>query len=478
MGQGGALANRGRGLMAPWALPGPVGVREIENDWIETADGVRLAVSLWLPDMAERAPVVLESIPYRKRDSTRGYSSWWGRKLAERGVAYARLDCRGSGDSGGFLRDEYLPQEQADNVTAIGWLAAQPWCNGAVGMRGVSWGGFSTLQAAALAPPALKAIMPMCASDRRYTDDAHYVGGAFALTGLKWATSFKAVMAGPPDPDIFGPRLGSGVDGAAGGVARDCGRVAASPARGRVLAAGLGGVRSRRHPLPGLSRRGLDRSLQRDDPAPARAHAGPRQGADRAVAARLSVAGHARPRPRLGVRGGALVERAPGRRGHRDHGRAARADVPRRAVGHRGGAGRDRRPLGRRTGVAAGDRSLDFAARRRRSRRDGGARDRHAPRSQRRRHDDARVGPVRRANLPAGTVGRRRRLAGIRHRPARRAARRARNARAPPTDCSRPTGCEARRAALRGDARRPLVAGQLLRPQPDAPRRATPSPRR
>jgi hypothetical protein len=205
MGQGGASANRGRGLMAAWRLPDPVSVREIENDWIVTPDGVRLAISLWLPDVAATVPAVLESIPYRKRDSTRGYSSWWGRKLAERGVAYARLDCRGSGDSGGLLTDEYLPQEQADNVMAIAWLAAQPWCNGAVGMRGVSWGGFATLQAAALAPPALRAIMPMCASDRRYTDDAHYVGGAFALTGLKWATSFKAVMAGPPDPEIFGP---------------------------------------------------------------------------------------------------------------------------------------------------------------------------------------------------------------------------------------------------------------------------------
>jgi putative CocE/NonD family hydrolase len=71
-------------------------------------------------------------------------------------------------------------------------------------MRGVSWGGFSTLQTAALAPPALKAIMPMCGSDMRYTDDAHYVGGAFALTGLKWATSFKVVTAGPPDPLITG----------------------------------------------------------------------------------------------------------------------------------------------------------------------------------------------------------------------------------------------------------------------------------
>jgi predicted acyl esterase len=119
-------------------------------------------------------------------------------------VGYARLDCRGSGDSGGLLLDEYLPLEQADNATAIAWLAAQPWCNGAVGMRGVSWGGFATLQAAALGPPALRAIMSFCGSDRRYTDDAHFIGGSFALTGLKWATSFKLVMAGPPDPEIFG----------------------------------------------------------------------------------------------------------------------------------------------------------------------------------------------------------------------------------------------------------------------------------
>jgi predicted acyl esterase len=187
-----------------WAMPAAVGVREIENDWIVMPGGVRLAVSLWLPETDAPVPVVLEAIPYRKRDATRAYGRFWGRKLAERGVAYARLDARGSGDSDGLLLDEYLPQEQADCADAIAWLAAQPWCNGAVGMRGVSWGGFITLQTAALAPPALKAIMPMCASDRRFTDDAHYIGGAFALTGLKWATSMQSVMAGPPDPAIFG----------------------------------------------------------------------------------------------------------------------------------------------------------------------------------------------------------------------------------------------------------------------------------
>ncbi|HZZ90004.1 MAG TPA: CocE/NonD family hydrolase [Caulobacteraceae bacterium] len=192
-------------MTAAWRLPQPVGVREIENAWVTMPDGVRLAVSLWLPETEARVPAVLETTPYRKRDSSRAYGRFWGRKLAQHGVAFARLDARGSGDSGGLLLDEYLPQEQADAAETIAWLAGQPWCNGSVGMRGVSWGGFITLQTAALAPPALKAIMPMCASDRRYTDDAHYVGGAFALTGLKWATSMKSVMAGPPDPEVFGP---------------------------------------------------------------------------------------------------------------------------------------------------------------------------------------------------------------------------------------------------------------------------------
>lgn len=191
---------------AAWSLPAKGAVKMIENTFIAMPDGARLAVQLWLPAGAgaRPVPVVLEYIPYRKRDHYRAFDDYWGQTLAQYGVAYARLETRGSGDSTGVLTDEYLPREQHDGAEAIGWLAKQTWCNGAVGMRGVSWGGFSTLQVAALAPPALKAIMPMSASDMRYTDDAHYLGGAFALTGLKWATSFKLVTAAPPDPLISG----------------------------------------------------------------------------------------------------------------------------------------------------------------------------------------------------------------------------------------------------------------------------------
>ena len=47
----------------------------------------------------------------------------------------------------------------------IEWLAGQPWCSGAVGMMGISWGGFNGLQIAARRPPALKAIVTICSTD-------------------------------------------------------------------------------------------------------------------------------------------------------------------------------------------------------------------------------------------------------------------------------------------------------------------------
>ncbi|HLW25217.1 MAG TPA: CocE/NonD family hydrolase [Steroidobacteraceae bacterium] len=188
-----------------WRLPDKSPVQVIENEWIALRDGTQLSARLWLPQVpGVRAPVVFEYIPYRKRDLYRAHDDAWGQQLAQYGVAYARVDARGSGDSQGILVDEYLDQELEDGVEVIAWLARQPWSNGSVGMRGISWGGINTLQIAARRPAALKAIMPMCCTDTRYTDDAHYIGGALGLTDLQWGVQFKAVMALPPDPAITG----------------------------------------------------------------------------------------------------------------------------------------------------------------------------------------------------------------------------------------------------------------------------------
>jgi putative CocE/NonD family hydrolase len=176
--------------------------------WIAMPDGVKLAARILLPRSARTKPVpaILEYIPYRRRDSTLLGDTPRHAYFAGHGYAAVRVDLRGSGDSEGILLDEYLKQEQDDALVVIAWLAAQPWCNGRVGMTGYSWGGFNALQVAARRPPALKAIIPVHATDDRYGDDCHYMGGALLLGNLSWASTMIAVNARPPDPTIVGER--------------------------------------------------------------------------------------------------------------------------------------------------------------------------------------------------------------------------------------------------------------------------------
>uniref|UniRef100_UPI0031DB6FCE CocE/NonD family hydrolase n=1 Tax=Inquilinus sp. TaxID=1932117 RepID=UPI0031DB6FCE len=177
-----------------------------ENIWIPLADGTRLAARLWLPEGAETAPApaVLEYIPYRKRDGTRGRDEPMHGWFAAQGYAAIRVDMRGTGESDGHMADEYLKQEQDDALEVIAWIAAQPWCTGAVGMMGKSWGGFNALQVAARRPPALKAIITVYSTDHRYSDDIHYQGGCLLNDNLWWGAIMLAYQARPADPAIVG----------------------------------------------------------------------------------------------------------------------------------------------------------------------------------------------------------------------------------------------------------------------------------
>ena len=88
----------------------------------------------------------------------------------------------------------------------IDWLATRPWSTGTVGMFGISWGGFSALQAAMRRPPALRAIVPACFSHDRYHVDVHWWGGA-RLVGesVYWPVEMVGENALPPDPERYGP---------------------------------------------------------------------------------------------------------------------------------------------------------------------------------------------------------------------------------------------------------------------------------
>ncbi len=150
------------GLLSSWAQAGKATTpaAAVHEEWIPMPDGVRLAVNL-LTSVGDwkthRSPVILEYLPYRKDDWSierdLELHSYW----VQQGYVVARVDIRGTGRSEGELPDrEYSEQELKDGEAVIAWLAAQSWSNGSVGMMGISWGGFNSIQMAMRQPPALE----------------------------------------------------------------------------------------------------------------------------------------------------------------------------------------------------------------------------------------------------------------------------------------------------------------------------------
>jgi uncharacterized protein len=173
---------------------------------VQASDGVPLSVNLFLPaSAATPVPVILNVDPYRKDDWSAGWDLSLAAYLAEHGYAYARLDVRGTGSSGGVALDEYTAAETQDGHDVVEWLATQAWCSGSVGMWGLSYGGFTSIQVAATRPVGLKAIVAVQATDDRYTDDVHYVGGTMTVSELsQYAVSQVAMNAMPPLPAAWG----------------------------------------------------------------------------------------------------------------------------------------------------------------------------------------------------------------------------------------------------------------------------------
>ena len=197
---------------APPGRPASQPRYEVETIWdarIPARDGVELSANLWLPrssaDGSERFPAILEMIPYGKDNWRRNADVGRGHYFAARGYALCRVDVRGTGSSGGIALDEYTEAETLDGFEAVEWLAGQPWCDGAVAMWGISYGGFTAIQVAKLRPPHLRAIVPVQATDDRYLSDVHYIGGCVAVSELsQYAVSQVGMNAMPPDPAFRG----------------------------------------------------------------------------------------------------------------------------------------------------------------------------------------------------------------------------------------------------------------------------------
>ncbi len=184
------------------------GFKVLENERIPLSDGRRLSARIWMPDSAHKkpAPAILEYLPYRKRDGTAQRDESTYPSFARAGYVGVRVDISGTGESDGDWDDEYSARELADGCEVIEWIASQPWCDGNLGMMGISWGGFNSLQIAALQPEALKAVISIGTTVDRYNDDIHYKNGCLLYSNFSWSSTMLCYASRPPDPELVGDK--------------------------------------------------------------------------------------------------------------------------------------------------------------------------------------------------------------------------------------------------------------------------------
>ena len=167
---------------------------------IPMRDGARLIADVFRPRGQERVPAILNLGPYQKdklwtvpgtlEEEPNEWMNWETinpRWWVPQGYAAVRIDGRGSGKSHG-LCEPWSLAEAIDFYDAIEWAAAQPWCNGKVGLLGISYYAINQWFLAQLQPPSLKAIIPWEGFADIYRD-ALYHGGIFSLFMSNWFTA-------------------------------------------------------------------------------------------------------------------------------------------------------------------------------------------------------------------------------------------------------------------------------------------------
>ena len=212
---------------------------KIERDVGIPSDDIILRADIFRPEADGKYPVIMTHGPYAKglryqegyapqwnwlvkihpdilKGSTRSYLAWetvdpelW----VPDGYVLIRVDSRGAGRTPGVL-DPFSPSETRDFYNAIEWAARQPWCNGNVGLCGISYYAINQWLVASFQPPHLKAMIPWEGAADYYRDFTHH-GGIYANVFLEtWYE--KQVLTvqhglgtkGPMDPWMNEPATG------------------------------------------------------------------------------------------------------------------------------------------------------------------------------------------------------------------------------------------------------------------------------
>jgi len=162
-------------------------------------DGVRLSLDVFQPKSAGRFPAILIITPYN--NNTSGFQSR-GSWFAQRGYVVAIADSRGRFDSEGTW-DPFAAIHKSDGYDLVEWLAAQPWCDGQVGMMGLSYMGWTQWWTATQAPPSLRTIVPEVAPPDQFFN-LPYQNGVLVGVMLDWAGGAAGRVSQTVGPGPYG----------------------------------------------------------------------------------------------------------------------------------------------------------------------------------------------------------------------------------------------------------------------------------
>ena len=155
-------------------------------------DGILLAADVYLPDGPGPFPVILTRTPYNRV----GHLGGNAKPFVERGYAYVATDCRGRYESEGVF--ERMFDEEADGQATIDWIANEPWCNGRIGLWGISYGAAFQVPAAVGGHEAIRCICPSVVCVRFFENWSRY-DGCFALRNpLWWVMGHGTGRTSPP----------------------------------------------------------------------------------------------------------------------------------------------------------------------------------------------------------------------------------------------------------------------------------------
>ncbi len=168
-------------------------IRHDTNVAVPVRDGISLMADVHRPHGHGRFPALIAASPYPRQIQDlgapmgfieAGNTEFW----VSRGYVHVIANIRGTGGSGGEF-GFFDAQERRDMHDLVEWAAAQPWCDGNVGMIGISYFAMTQLEAAVERPPHLKAIFPLAVTADLFEASSHH-----GLVSSAFITPFLSMM--------------------------------------------------------------------------------------------------------------------------------------------------------------------------------------------------------------------------------------------------------------------------------------------